>query len=184
MIGGIRLHWAQIGSLLVTVLYTMGALAGEPERHTERRAAAEEARALRQNIGREFTLLDQRIHGWLLDCKAKVSLWQVSVSLGDNAPALPGGSRREVVACLDDTRNQLLQGAAVILNDLPVGHPAAVALNDYRATTAAMIGDFLPRTIGARLQSASDYDSRWTQMETAVKESAAGVYGVLEARHH
>ena len=169
--------------ILAAVLLPASSLAGEPGWRAERRRAAEEARDVQRDVGRQFTLLRQSVDGALLDCKGKVSLWQVSVSMGAGAPSLPGGGRHDVAACLDDVHARLVHGVDDLMRIVPVGHPAAAALYDYRAVVLAVIGDFMPRRFGDRYEDGTDYDRRWQRMRDAIGDKAVAIESTLEAFH-
>lgn len=136
---------------------------------------------MQRDVGRQFTLLKQSVDGALLDCKGKASLWQVTLSLGAGAPRLPGGSRQEVAACLDDAHARLVHGVDELLRSVSAGHPLVAAIYDYRAVVLAAIGDFMPRRSGEGYEDGADYDHRWQRMRDAIGDKAAAVELTLEA---
>ena len=168
---------------LAVLVWSASVQAGGTDWRAERRQAAGEARDLSQNLGRQFTLLSQSFDGALVDCKGKVSLWQVSMTLGSGAPALPGGRQREIAACLEGARSRLATGVDEILRSAPSTYRLTVAIHDYRVAGLDMIDDFLPRRSGDRHENATDYDRRWQRTRDAISDKAAAVEAAIAAIH-
>lgn len=178
-------HGGRLGlvGFLAALVWSAGVQAGGADWRTERRQAAGEARDLSQSLGRQFTLLSQSFDGALVDCKGKVSLWQVSMTLGGGAPALPGGSPREIAACLEGARSRLTTGVDEMLRSAPSAYRLTVAIHDYRLAGLDMIGDFLPRRSGDRHEDGTDYDRRWQRTRDAINDKAAAVEAAIAAIH-
>lgn len=158
---------------------------------------------LREQIEHEFDALHAAVRFELDNCKAAVSLWQVSQAIGKRGRDFLDGSAERVTACMTRGRRETSRRAEQLLSRLPeetnlsrfldryMGGllPASFswgevrqALADYMATVDAMFGDVAPRLASDGFENGELYRLRLDRMEETLNLKALQVRDAI-AQH-
>lgn len=171
-----------------------GGTPGGEQAASERAASGQ--RALRERLEHEFDGLHALVEFELDNCKAAVSLWQVSQAIGKRGRDFLDGSAERVTACMARGRRESARRSEQLLARLPEEGdffrfldrylhgllPTSLswgdvrrALADYMASVDATFRDVAPRLMSDGFENGDSYSHRLDRMEETLNLKALKV---------